>query len=95
MSTVEIVDPLGTEPEAGSFRSAPRPKNLEGARIGLLDNGKPNAEHVVATAGRGLREQYGAAEPFAVTKPVASRPIADEALVKFKGFDAAIVGVGD
>lgn len=95
MSTVDIVDPLGPEPEAGSLRPARRPETLAGARIALLDNGKPNAEHVVTTAARGLRDRYGAAEPFAVTKPVASRPIADEALVSFKGFDAAIVGVGD
>jgi hypothetical protein len=95
MTTVEIIEPLGSELQTDTFTPAPRPASLEGRRIGLLDNGKPNAAHVIGTAGRALRDRHGVVETVAVTKPVASRPIADEALVRFKGFDAAIVGVGD
>ena len=95
MSTAAIIDPTGDETDAGTFAGASRPTSLEGRRIGVLDNGKPNAEHVVSTAARGVGERFPFAEVMSVTKPVASRPIADEALVRFKGFDAAIVGVGD
>ena len=95
MSTVEIVDPLGTEAQAGDFTPAPRPAALDGLRLGLLDNGKPNAAHVISTVARGLQERHGAAPPFAVTKPVASVPVDQEVVLRFKGFDAAIVGVGD
>ncbi len=95
MNTVQIIDPLGSEGEASAFRPSPRPARLEGLQIGLLDNGKPNAAHVIATAARGLQERHGIAAPTPVTKAVASRPCPDEALVRFKGFDAAIVGVGD
>lgn len=90
-----IIDPSGSQPSAARIASAPRPKTLRGGKLAVLDNGKPNAAHVVATAARGVRQRYGAAEPMAVTKDVASRPVSEELLVRFTGFDAAIVGVGD
>lgn len=95
MTSVEIVDPLGSEPESDVFTPAPRPSRLEGMRLGLLDNGKPNAAHVIATLARGLAQDHDVPTPVAVTKPVASRPVDQEVVMKFKGFDAAIVGVGD
>lgn len=95
MSTHPIVDPLGTEPSTAQVRPTARPARLEGLRIGLLDNGKPNAAHVVATAAAGLRRRHRTAEAVAHTKAVASRPAPDEVLTGFRGFDAAIVGVGD
>lgn len=95
MDLTPIVDPSGTAAERAGFAGVPRPTSLDGLRLGILDNGKPNAQHVVATAARGISERIGLSDVMAVTKPVASRPVADEALVRFKGFDAAIVGVGD
>ncbi len=95
MDQTPIIDPTGTDTQTDGFTGASRPATLRGRRIGVLDNGKPNAEHVVATAARGVADRHDLAEVLAVTKPVASRPIADEALRRFKGFDAAIVGVGD
>lgn len=95
MTTVEIVDPLGREPQADAFTPAVRPTRLAGMRLALLDNGKPNAAHVIATLARGLGEHHEVPTPVAVTKPVASRPAGPDVVMKFKGFDAAIVGVGD
>ena len=95
MDTTAIIDPTGGEAESDGFTGVARPASLEGLRLGILDNGKPNAQHVVATAARGVGGRVSLAEVMEVTKPIASRPIADEALVRFKGFDAAIVGVGD
>lgn len=95
MTTVEIVDPLGSEPRADVVTPADRPARLEGMRLALLDNGKPNAAHVITTLARGLREHHEVPTPVAVTKPVASRPADPDVVMKFKGFDAAIVGVGD
>lgn len=92
---MRIVDPTGTEPAAGGHDVAPRPARVQGLCLGLLDNGKPNASHVIATLAAGLRDRHGAGEATAVTKAVASRACPDEALTRFKGFDAAIVGVGD
>jgi hypothetical protein len=95
VNTAAIIDPSGTETGGDGFTGVVRPTSLSGVRLGVLDNGKPNAEHVVRTAARGVRARVELAEVMGITKPVASRPIADEALVRFKGFDAAIVGVGD
>jgi hypothetical protein len=95
VDTTAIFDPSGSETDSAGFVGVSRPGSLEGLRLGVLDNGKPNAQHVVTTAAAGVRERFALAEVLEVTKPVASRPIADEALVRFKGFDAAIVGVGD
>lgn len=95
MNTQPIVNPLGDEPVTEQFRPVPRPATLEGLRLGVLDNGKPNAAHVVATAGAGLRRSFGVAEVMPAGKAVASRPAPDEVLTGFRGFDAAIVGVGD
>lgn len=90
-----IVEPLGTEPEQASVTAVARPRQLGGIRLGLLDNGKPNAAHVIATAARGLGRRHDLAEVLAVTKAVASRPAPEPIVREFSGFDAAIVGVGD
>jgi hypothetical protein len=94
VSSTPIVDPLGAPAETVHFAGAPRRATLAGARIGALDNGKPNAVHVVGLPGRTLAERHGA-EFLALTKPVASLPVEEDVLLRFKGFDAAIVGVGD
>lgn len=94
MSDTPIVDPRGVDPESTGFKGAPRRDGLMGARIGVLDNGKPNAIHVVGLPGRTLAERHGA-ELMAVTKPIASIPAEEDVILRFKGFDAAIVGVGD
>jgi hypothetical protein len=92
---IRIVDPSGSEPPTQRLSTAPRPASLNGARIAVLDNGKPNAAHVVGQLGRHLARRYGAQEPVGAEKPNSSRPFAPEVLDEFRNFDAAIVGVGD
>ncbi len=43
-----------------SFALAPRPDTLVGSRIGVLDNGKPNAAFVMTTIAECLAERVGA-----------------------------------
>ncbi|MQA13072.1 MAG: hypothetical protein GEV09_02585 [Pseudonocardiaceae bacterium] len=95
MSSVQVVDPSGSEPPSAHVATAARPSVLAGAHIGALDNGKPNADHVVGRLARYLRRRFDTQEPMAAGKAVASQPCPDEVLVGFRGFDAAIVGVGD
>lgn len=95
MNTVAIVDPGGSEPASMGVAVASRPAALAGSRLGVLDNGKPNAGYVVDRLGRSLQRRFGTAQPVAAGKAVASQPCPDEVLVGFRGFDAAIVGVGD
>ncbi|TQN38041.1 hypothetical protein FHU33_4721 [Blastococcus colisei] len=92
---VRIVDPSGSEPPTERLATASRPASLVGARIAVLNNGKPNAEHVVTVLGRHLAERLGAQEPVGAEKPNSSRPFEADVLDRFRNFDAAIVGVGD
>lgn len=91
---MRIIDPTGSEPPTARLVPAPR-AGLRGARIGVLDNGKPNAAHVVSTVARHLVERFGALPPVASGKPNSSQPAEPVLLDRFRDFDAAIVGVGD
>jgi hypothetical protein len=95
VNEVQVVDPSGSEPHATGVEVAPRPTTLAGTRLGVLDNGKPNADHVVRSLGRHLHRRFGTQEPVAAAKAFASRPCPEDVLTRFRGFDAALVGVGD
>lgn len=95
MSCVRIVDPSGTEPSTTRFIAPERPRTLAGGRLAVLDNGKPNAGYVVATLAGHLQRRFAAGEVSHTGKAVAARPCPDEVLAGYRGFDAAIVGVGD
>jgi hypothetical protein len=92
---LRIVDPAGTEPPTERLATSPRPESLSGARIAVLNNGKPNAAYVVGELGRHLAGRFDARPPVAAEKPNSSRAFAAEVLDEFRNFDAAIVGVGD
>lgn len=96
METVRIVTPTGLEVAADGDGVAvvPRPGELRGRRIGLLDNGKPNAGASLQAVGQALAARHQA-DVEEISKTVSSRPCPDELLVRFRNFDAAVVGVGD
>ena len=81
MTSTPIVDPRGVDPESSGFAGTPRRDSLKGARIGVLDNGKPNAIHVVGLPGRTLAERNDA-ELLAVTKPIASIPAEEDVILR-------------
>lgn len=95
MDAVRIIDPTGSEPPTQGLMASPRPVALAERRIGVLDNGKPNAAYVIGELGRHLARRFGAQEPVSAGKPNSSHPCSDEVLDGFRNFDAAIVGVGD
>ena len=72
------------DPTAGGSRSrialAPRPMDLAGKVVGLLDNTKEQADVILATVGEVLRERYGVAKVVIRRKEAFSRP-ATEALL--------------
>ncbi len=57
MTSVYLPD---SEPRPESWTLAPSPGSLSGLRIGVLDNGKPNAAFVLAYAARRLAADTGA-----------------------------------
>ena len=72
------------DPSAGGSRSkialAPRPMDLAGKVVGLLDNTKEQADVILETVADVLRERYGVAKVVIRRKEAFSRP-ATEALL--------------
>ena len=81
-------------PEQSSY--APRPKGLEGKRVGLIDNSKHNAGRFLEMVATILDAKYGFSSIVWHRKPSASKPVAPEVIEEWKKLcDLAIVGVGD
>jgi hypothetical protein len=95
MSTegIRLYDPTAP-PRAAEVALAPRLATLEGARAGILDNGKANAGTLMLAVTRILRERYGVAEVVKRDKPVAGPP-APEILEALGACDFALVGSAD
>jgi len=72
------------DPTAGGARAkialAPRPMDLAGKVIGMIDNTKEQADVILETAAEILRNRYGAAKVMIRRKEHFSRP-ASEALL--------------
>ena len=72
------------DPTAGGTRAkialAPRPMDLAGKVVGLLDNTKEQADIILETVGEVLRSRYGVAKVIIRRKEAFSRP-ATEALL--------------
>lgn len=74
---------------------APRPKNLKGLRIGLVENTKKNSEEVLRKLGEKLEAAHGMKVEVLVHKPQRA-PLKDAQIAELKGrTDFAITGVGD
>jgi len=69
------------DPTAGGGRRkialAPRPMDLAGKVVGLLDNTKEQGTLILETLGAALRERYGAARVVLRSKEHYSKPAAD------------------
>lgn len=80
-----MTDDLGfIDPTAGGARTkialAPRPMDLAGKVVGLLDNTKEQADIIFETVAEVLRSRYGVAKVVIRRKDAFSRP-ASEALL--------------
>ncbi|MCC7484620.1 MAG: hypothetical protein IT529_06480 [Burkholderiales bacterium] len=73
-------EPGFIDPTAGGARErvafAPRPMDLAGKVVGLLDNTKEQADIILETVGEALRERYGVARVVVRRKEFFSRPAA-------------------
>jgi hypothetical protein len=99
-----ILDPTGRQggPPAGQSRHreglalAPRPADLRGATVGLLENTKQNAALFLQELGRLLVERHGAAGVLLRTKANFALPVPDDLLEELAGrCEVVITGVGD
>lgn len=90
---IRLYDPTA-EPRPVNAALAPRLTSLAGKRVGILDNGKPNAGTLMLAVARILQERYGVGEVVKRNKPVAGPPD-PEILDALSTCDFALVGSAD
>jgi hypothetical protein len=90
----EILDPtITTAREPIAY--APRPRRLEGLRIGVIENTKRNSEEVLKRLAEKLAAAHGMTLQVLVHKPQRA-PLKEAQIAELKGrVDFAIAGVGD
>jgi hypothetical protein len=91
---LDILDPtIATAREAIAY--APRPQDLKGLRIGLLDNTRKNSDAVLRALAQRLESTYGMSVEILVRKHQRA-PLSDSQLSELKGrTDFVVAGVGD
>ena len=74
---------------------APRPMDLAGKTVGLLDNTKEQADIILETIGEALRKKYGVAEVIMRRKGYYSKPAPAELINEMANkVQVAIAAVG-
>ncbi len=75
---------------------APRPQKLAGVRVGLIDNGKINAQPILRKIAQYLEEQHGTQLVQVSVKKSPGHGVDEGALADLKSkVDVVIAGVGD
>ena len=87
------------DPTAGSGRKriplAPRPADLAGKVVGLLDNTKEQGTLILETIGNALRERYGVARVVIKRKEHYSKPATDALIDEMvREVDVAVAALG-
>lgn len=76
-------------------RLAPRPSDLSGRRIGLLNNSKGNADHLLERVALRISERYRGVAFLRLTKPIFSRVAPDDQLEQLRHCDVVITAIAD
>ena len=85
-----------TEPLIAPFDGAPRLPTLAGARLGIIDDSKRNADVLLEELAETLRTRYEIAGVQWHRKPSASRPADPAAIAALaKDCDAVVIAIGD
>jgi hypothetical protein len=80
---------------AAKIALAPRPMDLAGKIVGLLDNTKEQADVILETLAEALRERYGVAKVIIRRKQYYSKPAAAELIDEMaKEVQVAAAAVG-
>jgi len=92
----KLLDPTGASERAVDTMLAPRPRELRGLIVGLLDNAKPNASVLLCEVGRALRDDFGVREFVMFQKGYFGTPV-EESLIQqiLRHCDFAVAGIGD
>ena len=93
---MKLFDPTTPPAPPREIRVAPRPAQLRGLRIGLVENTKFNSATLLAKLGELLRDRHGMTVALMTTKRSPSHEI-DEAQIAAlrKQADFVVSGIGD
>jgi len=92
---LQFYDPT-TEVKARKINFAPRPKSLEGLRVGLVDNTKHNSDQLLLRIASILEREHGAKAHVIRKKTSAGSAPHAEIVEEFKAnCDVIVAGVGD
>jgi len=73
-----ILDPTGQSEQVRAATLTPRVHDLAGIRLGLLENGKPNAALVLQTLAAQLRTQHRLGEVTTYSKSYFGTPVEED-----------------
>ena len=92
---MQLYSPLATTPKRKAFR-APALGKIDGLRIGILENGKLNAEEMLNEVAALFVQRNGCTVRTLASKSNASAPAPSNTLVKVaQEVDFLITGLGD
>jgi hypothetical protein len=92
---MQLYSPMSTAPKRKVFRAPPL-SSIEGARIGILENGKLNAEEMLNEVAALFVKRHGCTVRTLASKSNASAPAPANTLVKVaQEVDFLITGLGD
>ena len=92
---MQLYSPLSTTPRRKAFR-APALASIDGSRIGILENGKLNAEEMLKEVAALFVERNGCTVRTLASKSNASAPAPANTLVEVaQEVDFLLTGLGD
>jgi hypothetical protein len=92
---MQLYAPTSTTPKRSAFR-APALASLDGSRIGVLENGKLNAEEMLEEVAQLFVQRHGCTIRMIASKNNASAPAPGNTLVKVaQEVDFLLTGLGD
>ena len=93
--SVQILDPT-TEVLGRRINYAPRPKSLNGLRVGLIDNTKHNSDQLLMRIAGILEKEHGTKSHVIRKKKSSGAAPHAEIIEDYKGnVDVIVAGVGD
>ena len=92
---IVILDPV-SKPKVTKISLNPRPKNIAGLRVAMVDNTKPNFSIFLNRIEEHLVNQYKVASVTRYGKPGRTQPFAQQVIAEIKEkCDIAITGLAD
>jgi len=95
VKTIIVLDPV-SKPKLTKININPRPTNIAGLRVAMVDNTKPNFAQFLDTIEELLVNKYQVASVTRYRKPGRTMPLDSQVIAEIKkGCDIAVTGLGD